>query len=215
MRLMIFLLISILGIKIPMMQLNFQLETPSSQPDLLRFTTPNSGQAVQGIVPISGIVSPPGFKKGELSYTYKDDQRETWFLISELTEPVANGLIAEWDTTIITDGEYTLRLLVNTSGQQQMEVFLEGIRVRNYTSIETNTPAPSASPAPLDTIAPSPTSTPTTTQIPFTSTPFPRNPVELTTQEINNSLLRGAAIGIGLLAIVGLYILFKNLKTRE
>jgi hypothetical protein len=215
MRLMIFFLISILGIKIPLMQINFQLETPPPQPDLLSFTTPNPGQAVQGIVPISGIVNPKGFRKGELSYTYKDDPRETWFLITELTEPVSNGLIAEWDTTIITDGEYTLRLLVNTSGQQQMEVFLKGIRVRNYTPIETNTPAPSASPAPLDTVAPSPTSTPTATQIPSTLTPFPPNPVELTTQEINNSLIRGAVIGIGLLAIFGLYILLKNLKNRE
>lgn len=198
-----------------LLQINSPSETAPPQPDLLSFTAPNAGQAVQGIVPISGIVNPPGFRKGEVSYTYSNDPRGTWFLIQEIIDSVPNGLIAEWDTTLITDGEYTLRLLVNTNDQQQKAVVLEGIRVRNYTPIETNTAAPSASPAPLDTLAPSPTSTPTTTLVPATATPFPPNPAEITTQDINNSLMTGAVIGAGLLTILGLYLLFRHLHNRE
>jgi len=193
-------------------QLPSSTPTPPARPQI---TTPSGGEAVQGQVAISGASGIPGFFYYELSFAYTGVTTGTWFLIEESFNPVQNGPLATWDTFAITDGTYDLRLLVTLVDASQMETIVRGVRVRNYTLVETSTPAPSLTPtnAPTTdqtqaftspdapTITPSPTGTPHTPTV----TPLPRNPAEISPQQINDSLLRGAAGALAVFLLLGMY----------
>jgi len=183
--------------------------TPTSAPLPIAIYSPTSGQALQGIVSIEGNIAVDGFQSAELSFTYSSDPRNTWFLIREFTKPASDETLAEWDTTTLTDGEYTLRLTVTLADESQPSMTVVQVRVRNYTPIETDTPAPTATSVPGNTPAPSTIPTLTDTPIPLTATPVsaaePTNPAELTSQEISSSLAKGALAVLAAFVLLGLY----------
>jgi hypothetical protein len=160
---------------------------------------------------ITGRTAVDGFVRAELTFGYAADPTGTWFLIADLTDPVAEGLLAEWDTTTLTDGDYTLRLLVYYQDGRQAEARVAGVRVRNYTPIETSTPAPTLTPPPTATLAPgaipppTATATATVTPIPPTPTPLPPNPAELTGRKVLTSAVWGAAGVLAFFLLLGLY----------
>jgi hypothetical protein len=186
--------------------------TPPAQPQI---NTPVGGDAVQGQVSISGSSGIPGFFYYELFFAYTGDTTGTWFLIEESFNPVQEGLLAAWDTFAITDGIYDLRLLITLVDGSQMQTIVRGVRVRNYSQIETNTPTPSLTPTNAPTIdqtlafapseTPTPTPIPTGTPLPSTVTPLPRNPAEIIPQQIGDSLLRGVAGTLAAFLLLGLY----------
>ncbi|OGN90369.1 MAG: hypothetical protein A2Y88_14205 [Chloroflexi bacterium RBG_13_48_10] len=174
--------------------------------------TPIAGQAVQGSVVVKGRTGTEGFQSFEVDFSYKDDPTNTWFLIQEGTAPIQEGVLAVWDTTIITDGEYTLRLLVTLMDGAQVEVLVSDLRLRNYSPIETDTPSPTpfyVTLAPGIPAVPSTaehTPTPTPTPYPMTPTPLPTNPAVITSSQMVLTLGKGAAFSIGLLALLGAYL---------
>jgi len=181
---------------------------------LIAIQNPLPGQALQGLVTIQGDLNVPGFISAEVSFAYRGDPRGTWFLIAEIDRIPAEGLIAEWDTTALTDSDYDLRVQLHTD-EGLVTVEILGVRVRNYSPVETDTPAPTASPAPQDTPVPTHTSTPTATPIPPTHTPLPPNPVQVTREEVLSSLGRGALIALGLFTLLGLYQALRRLGRRD
>jgi hypothetical protein len=182
--------------------------TPGTQATIL---APISGQALQGTILILGEINIEEPLSVELSFSYSDDQRETWFIIHEVEGTIPREINFEWDTTTITDGQYTLRLLVRTD-QDQIISFVPGLRVRNYSAIETNTPVPTSTPAPADTHAATVTATMTLTPVPFTPTPLPPNPAQIDTRDIGMSIGKGAIIVISIFAILGIYQYIRNRK---
>ena len=172
---------------------------------------PSSGQAVQGSIPVRVDTSVQGFISAELTFAYQGDQTGTWFLISQSDEPLSEALMTEWDTTVLTDGIYNLRLVVELDNGTQLTGLVTGVRVRNYSPIETETPAPSPTSAPLDTPLPTETPLPSATPIPATPTALPPNALTLTGADIRVNFLRGAAGGIALVILAGLYLSFRNL----
>jgi hypothetical protein len=191
-----------------------QEATPTLTPQPIVILQPIPGQALQGLVTIVGNLAVPGFISAEVSFTYHNDPRDTWFLIEQLNEIPIGEAITEWDTTILTDGEYDLRVLVDAStGPITIEIL--GLRVRNYSSIETDTPAPTASPAPQDTPIPTPTETTTETPIPSTSTPLPTNPARISDQDVLSSMGRGALLALGFFALLGLYQAIRSWLRRH
>lgn len=166
--------------------------------------SPVPGQALQGKILIEIKIEVDEFTSAELGFAYSRNHRGTWFLISEWDDIPPSGFKAEWDTTTITDGEYDLRIVV-TSGEDQQTTIIPGIRVRNYTPIETNTPFPTFTPAPEDTIAPTMTQTSTLTPLPLKDTPLPPNPVHINNRQITSSIGSGAIIAISALTLIGLY----------
>jgi hypothetical protein len=190
-----------------------QETTPTPAPILI--LSPINGQAVQGMVSVMGTTTVAGFKSAEISFVYADDQTHTWFLIVETTEIVSGGQIAVWDTTTITDGEYILRLIVYLDDGSQMIVKAKGVRVRNYTPIETDTPVPTATFAPGQMPVPTKTPTSTATKPPPTPTSLPPNPVIISTQDITQYLVRGAILAFGLFVLVGLYGLVRKRLRKE
>ena len=185
--------------------------TPNTQVTIL---SPSSGQILQGTILILGEINIEEPLSVELSFSYTDDRRETWFIIHEVEGTIPREINFEWDTTTITDGQYTLRLLVRTD-QDQIIAFVPGLRVRNYSAIETNTPVPTSTPAPVDTHAPTNTATMTQTPVPFTPTPLPPNPAQINTRDIGMSIGKGGIVVISIFAILGIYQYIRNRNRRD
>ena len=184
----------------------------------LSIRSPEPGQALQGSVNILGNTAVPGFISAELAFAYAssaNNPAKTWFLIIEMDQPVSDGTLAQWDTNTITDGNYDLRLRVKRQDGSQDEAIVSGVRVRNYTPVETDTPTPvtpTATTVPGNT--PVPSSTPTSPAKP-TPTPLPTNPAEITSADVSASLGKGALAILGLFALMGIYALVKGIGNRE
>jgi hypothetical protein len=89
------------------------------------------------------------------------------------------------------DGDYDLRMVVTKNDGESIIYDVPGLRVRNYTPIETDTPAPLQ---PTETLLPgqrTPEPTSTATNQPPTVTPFATNPAIFT----ESQLVEGASLG--------------------
>ena len=167
-------------------------------------SAPATGDAVQGVVVVSGNTDVAGFRSYELSFALANQAVQTWFVIARGNRPVNNDVLGEWDTTTLTDGTYSLRLTVEREDAEPETVLVENIRVRNYTPVETNTPAPTA------TTDPGEPPTPTVTPLPPTPTALGDNPAELAPDSISNSAKLGAIGAVVLLGVLGLYTAARN-----
>jgi hypothetical protein len=177
--------------------------------------SPSAGQAVQGSVPVIVFSDIQGFQSAELSFGYTNDQTGTWFLIAQNDQPITNGEIGTWDTNLITDGNYNLRMEVVLQDGNRVDTAVTGVRVRNYSLVETSTPTPVT---PTATLVPGEQPTVTATSIPTitaTATSLPTNQAEMTGGQITSSLGKGALGAVILFGIVGLYILIKQGKGKE
>ena len=193
--------------------------SPTPAPGV-RLQSPQGGQALRGSVPILGNTDVAGFQSASLFFGYQGDPTQTWFLIAQSDQPVKDGTLAQWDTTTITDGDYNLRLRVTMSDGSQQMASVEGLRVRNYSAVETSTPTPAtptATALPGDTAIPTSTMTPSVTAVPPTGTPFPPNPAQITTLDVAGSMGKGALAILGLFALLGVYQGIRSLgkKRRE
>jgi hypothetical protein len=183
---LIFLLLVSLTVALPQVEALAATPTPLDNPEV-RLSAPKTGQALQGVVPIQGNCAIKNFASARVEFAYSDNPTDTWFLIQNLEAGVSNGLLAQWDTSTITDGSYQVRLSVQTSDGKEYQAAISGLRVRNYTPVETDTPAPTNQGAVF--VA---TSTTAPTSIPSSPTPLPRNPAEVSSQNIQASLGKGA-----------------------
>lgn len=179
--------------------------------------SPLPGQAVQGTVSIVVETNVEGFKSAELYFAYANNPTDTWFLIGQSAVPIS-GTWMDWDTTLITDGNYDLKLIVYLNDGSSQEVLVSRIRVRNYSPVETNTPVPvppSSTPQPGDTPFVNVTATPTST-VTLTPTFLPTNPSELASQDIFRSLGVGSGVVMVAFLCLGSYILVRNwLRNRQ
>ena len=185
--------------------------TPATQ---VFFLTPGPGKALQGTILITGEIDVDEPISLELSFSYSEDARKTWFIIQEIEAPNPGEFQFEWDTTTLTDGEYTLRIVVTTE-QDLFTAYTAGLRVRNYSAIETNTPMPTSAPAPEDTHEPSTTPTMTITPVPLTATQLPPNPAQISTADISSSIAKGALAVLSFFAILGIYQYARNRSRRR
>jgi hypothetical protein len=176
--------------------------------------SPQSGQILQGRVSIIVEVITDTAATGELSFSYHDDTSETWFLIEEIPISDQPEMQFDWDTTKITDGDYVIRFVVYTGTENDIGV-VSGLRVRNYTPVETDTPKPTLTPAPQDTPVPTITATRTSTAIPATATLLPPNPAQITTGDIWNSITKGALFTLGAFASFGIYQLIISRRRKQ
>jgi uncharacterized membrane protein len=175
----------------------------------LAITSPEADQIVQGLVTVSGTVTVLGFSSYELSFAYKDDPTGTWFTLQNSSLPVFDGELGTWDTTTLTDGNYSLRLRVFLLDGSVQETIVTDLRVRNYTAVPTSTFTPTATPF-AEIVAPTaqliaPLLATVTPSHP-TPTPFSPNPAGLTVPSISEALGRGAILSLLLILVVGLIL---------
>lgn len=183
-------------------------------------SAPVDGDVLQGVVTISGTVQIDGFERGEVEFAYSGETASSgWFLIGELNQAVANGPLAAWDTTTITDGSYDLRVIAYAQSKDPAIIIVRRLRVRNYTQVETATPTikPTLNLKATQSLAtpeisgssiePTRTITPT-----LKPTSLPTNPAQLKPEEIIGGFGIGLLSAAGLIAFIGLYL---GLRTRK
>jgi hypothetical protein len=182
----------------------------------IRITAPASGDVLQGLVNIMGTSAADGFLSSELAFAFASDTTSTWFLIYQTDSPVTDGLLAAWDTSLVTDGDYNLRLRVTLQDGTILESLVTGLRIRNQ--ISTETPAPTSTPEPTATtevflpatpLPPTPQAAPTSTHLP-TPTPLPANPASLTDSQIYAFLLRAILATLLAFLVIAIILRFRR-----
>jgi len=199
------------------------LPVPPAQA-LGQISSPRDRATVRGLVPVEGSATHPQFQKYELHYGPEPNPNDQWAPVSgsPFTVPVVQGRLALWDTTIIPDGLYSLRLrLVRADGNYD-EYHVRGIQLANSRPTETPTPEMSPTPAgPTETPTPtptvvigvptlsSPTPRPSTTPLP-TAPPLPTSEqVNLPFQNVGDAGCWGVGATIAIFAGLGLFFAFK------
>ncbi len=123
-------------------------------------TRPNPGGTVYGVVQVVGTVQLPNFDRYEAQYGIGNNPQGWGWISGPHLSQVRDGLLAEWDTSHLAPGPYTLRITAFSSERGSMEA-----RVQVFVAAPTDTPEPTLPP-------PSPTPEPTLT-LPPTFTPTP------------------------------------------
>jgi hypothetical protein len=173
-------------------------------PANIAINSPQNGDVLQGTVEITGTVLSDSFSYAEIFYGYSDSKPENWFLISKTGEQVKNGVLARWDTTTITDGEYRLKLVLTKNDGSKEELIVSPIYVRNYSVKPTETSAPFN-----DASVKIETGTPTSINSSF-ATPLPENPASISEMGIKRSMIIGILISIFLVSGLVLYQILIN-----
>lgn len=184
----------------------------SAQTQQVEISAPGPGEALQGVVEISGTTGLDGFQSAEISFAYQADPTSTWFLILQTNQPVLQGLLARWDTSTITDGQYRLRVQVFLQDGQVVEFVVDGLRVRNYSPVETSTPAVLPTGQPMLTLTPTPLMDFVVTAPVLT--PLPTNPVELSEERFTASVFQGVLVVFSAAVMAGTYLGLRLLIRR-
>jgi hypothetical protein len=176
---------------------------------------PRPGQPLQGIETIEGRVRGDGFQSGTLHFAYSGVENPTWFYLADLEPAEDSGsnhpFLVEWDTSQITDGDYDLRLKAYFEDQVTLSERVRVLRVRNYTVIETSTPAPDVTRAPL----PTSTRVVSETQAAVRASTLPENPAAIEIEDFQRSLGFGLASAAGLFVVGGIYFTVKRLRKNR
>lgn len=170
--------------------------------------SPSDGEGVKGRIIITGYIKATNAVRYDLDFAYSGQESAGWQPITTADKPSEDGSLGVWDTTAISDGNYTVRLRVYLSDGQTSDHLVSGVRVRNYSVMETS--APSA----LTGIT---TSQPTATLVSLlpVGTPskaLPPNPAAITNQKLQVNLI--SSILIGLILAFALAFLFRNKKSN-
>jgi membrane peptidoglycan carboxypeptidase len=152
------------GLQTPVEQAPQQACSQGTPIPVARIASPSGGQTLQGSVPITGQVSAENFNRYQVEYAPAGT--EDFRVIGDFSttqQPNAGSTLATWDTTGVTNGDYTLRLMVFSSG---------GGFVHRTVNVTVNNPPPTPTPTPQ----PSPTSPPPPPPIP--TDPLPFDPID-------------------------------------
>lgn len=139
----------------------------------VRITYPGNGQTVDETITINGQVTGPDFNRYELAYRPAGTEQEFIQIGNPSTQevPQAGSPLGTWDTTIVNNGTYTLRLAAfsNNGGAIYRTV---DVNVQNV--LPTATPTPTQQPTqfvPPTVIFPTPDGGGGFTPLPFDDTP--------------------------------------------
>lgn len=165
---------------------------------------PAEGDILAGIVIVEGTATHPQFMRYEVAFYQEFNPGAGWIVFSTGDQPVIDGALAVWDTTVgqnvnapvFPDGNYRLRLRVVRADYNYDEYFVTGLTISNQTSTPTPTitvtvtaapdevdedpaiaPTPLPGVAPLPTLTPFPTPSPRATPLPEIGGPIRTEPV--------------------------------------
>ncbi|MCX8024342.1 MAG: hypothetical protein N3A60_03980 [Thermanaerothrix sp.] len=180
---------------------------PQTTPPMI--ISPAPGSVLRGQVVIRANLPPGELQRYELDFGYQDDLTQTWFPLTQSDQRPADDVLFTWNTTLITDGNYRLRLRVLLADGQVLEQIITDLRVRNYTAVETETPLlPSEHTLTLTPLPATPTPL-------LTPTPLPPNPLILAPNTILRKLAQGGLVALSLLVFIGLYTELRKHRDRS
>ena len=186
-------------------------------------TSPQDRDVVRDLLVIKGTATSPNFWKYEVHYAPEPNPTDQWMLVGDVHEvQVTDGRLEAWDTSLVPDGTYSLRLRVVRVDGNYDEYYVRQISVVNAqpTETPTATPTPLATrtplpPTPTVIIAQPPTVTPrpTSTPGPAGATPEPETGtgLNITVEGLGKAFLYGAGGAIGLFLLMGILIVLRRL----
>jgi hypothetical protein len=124
-----------------------------------QITSPQSGEQLIGVVTIQGTASSANFQRYKLEFSTQEN--EQWFTITEVSQQVTNGPLAQWNTAVIPDGLYQIRLRVILRDGNVVQNLVQNLAVSNQQPTPLPTVPLQATPLPPTlppTAGPSPTS---------------------------------------------------------
>jgi hypothetical protein len=117
---------------------------PQQQQDIAQITSPTEGQALAGLVTITGSTNHPEFARWELAYGPDPNPNDAWQPFASGEAPVENGVLGTWNTSVVADGGYMLRLRTVRRDSNYNETVVRGLKVSNSAPIEQPTSIPPA-----------------------------------------------------------------------
>jgi cell division septation protein DedD len=185
-------------------------------------TSPQDRDVVRGLLVIKGTATHPNFWKYEVYFAPEPNPNDQWQLLGLHEMQVTDGRLETWDTSLVPDGTYSLRLRVVRADGNYDEYYVRQISVVNAqpTETPTATPTPVATrtplpPTPTVIIEQPPTSTPrpTSTPGPVEVTPEPQtgSGLNITVQGLSKAFLYGAGGTMGLFLLMGILIVLRRL----
>jgi hypothetical protein len=189
------------------------------QDSAIAITSPAAGETLRGMVEIQGRMEAPNFAFAELAFTYStaaSDPAAAWFTLQTFPQPTAGPVLTAWDTTTVTDGDYTLRFRVNFQDGTFQDILIPDLKIRNDVPLPTATPTetPTATPTlpsfpqfNFTLVPPSfPQETPTPLKTFPTATPLPTNPASISLSSIFTIFWQSAAVILILFAFFSLIL---------
>jgi hypothetical protein len=168
--------------------------------------SPQPGDVLRGRVEIVGNMDVPNFATAELAFSYASNPADSWFTIQTFSQPVKDPVLAVWDTTALTDGDYILHLRVTLQDGTVQDAVISDLKIRNDVPLPTPSPSPTF-PSQFSTPLPAVTEKPVTVLPTFPSpTSLPANPVSVTSTSIYSTFARGALITLVLFAFFSLIL---------
>ena len=162
----------------------------------LRIDSPPENGSVSGSVEIRGTAAVSGMTRFRVDFSYEQNPTNTWFTIANGTAPIQHGVLAEWDTSQISEGTYSLRLTAFLQDGSVRDVIADGIRVR--------TTAPAATPPAGEIVIPfqpdSQTSGPAAV-FPAPTAAFLPGPAPSGAESFNREIAFLSGAGLALLAL--------------
>ena len=98
-------------------------------PDEIMITAPEPGEVVRGTVELIGTANVQNF--GFYKYEIAPLGTQNWATISAEREPHENEKLGEWNTLLLTNGEYFLRLVITNNVGVSLEPCVIAVRVLN------------------------------------------------------------------------------------
>jgi hypothetical protein len=175
----------------------------------ISIVSPQTGDILRGQVEIVGNMDVPNFASAELAFSYSSNpaDRFAWFTIQTFSQPVKEPVIAVWDTTAITDGDYALHLRILLQDGSSQDVVVSDLKVRNDVPLPTASPTATQPSLQFSTPLPAPTIQPVTALPTFPSpTSLPANPASVTSNSIYSNFARGALLALVLFAFFSLIL---------
>ena len=187
-------------------------------------TSPQDRDVVRGLLVIKGTAATsPSFWKYEIHYAPEPNPTDQWMLVGDVHEAmVTAGRLETWDTSLVSDGTYSLRLRVVRVDGNYDEYYVRQISVVNAqpTETPTATPTPEATrtplpPTPTVIIEQPPTGTPRPTSTPgpagVTPEPQAETGLNITAQGLGRAFLYGAGATMGLFLLMGIITILRRL----
>ena len=190
-------------------------------------TSPQSGQGLFGSVTITGTATHPQFQRYKVEFTSEETTTPEWLLIAEVTQQVTNGALAQWNTSLIADGRYQLRLRVILRDGTVLQSVVTSLTVSNKiptalpTALQPATPlpptdAPTEGPSPTPLIQQPPTNTPrpelptaTATFAPLPDEADTSPPLVVAFDALRGAFCTGTYCSLGIFAALGVYAFFR------
>jgi len=149
--------------------------SPQEQGPEAVITSPRDRAVVRDKVSIKGTATHPEFWKYEVAYGPEPNPGDQWVLIGAVHETqVVDNVLETWDTTLLPDGNYSLRLRVVRRDGNYDEYFVREIAVANAQPTDTPTAPAVVTPTPTNTPTPLPPTPTIVIELPVLPSPTPR-----------------------------------------